>query len=293
MTTTAAGATRPRVTRIATTMADGRELIYFDETPDAERVLADPRDLPAVIPGSQVRYDALLGEWVGIAGHRQTRTYHPPANACPLCPSTPGNQSEIPSADYDVVVFENRFPSFAGTGETADATVGCSTPGRATGAARWCVSPPTTTRLLSALPTSRVRTVIEAWADRTAALSAHARCRAGVLLREPRRGDRGDPGPPARADLRLPVRHPEDRRGDPLRPGVPGRDRPQPVRRRARRRDRRRLADRRAERALGGVRAVRRPLAGRGASVPAAAGPGPDRSSTTPNATHWPSCTWR
>ena len=109
----------PVITRTTARMADGRELIYFDETPDAPRVLVDERDLPAVIHGSQVRYDAITGEWVGIAGHRQTRTYHPPANACPLCPSTPLNASEIPSPDYDVVVFENRFPSFSGTGPVA------------------------------------------------------------------------------------------------------------------------------------------------------------------------------
>lgn len=33
-------------------MADGRELIYFDETRHDDRVLTDPRDLPTVIPGS-------------------------------------------------------------------------------------------------------------------------------------------------------------------------------------------------------------------------------------------------
>ena len=59
----------------------------------------------------------------------------------------------------------------------------------------------------AALTPRRARTVIEAWADRTAALSALPGGRAGVLLREPRRGDRRHPAPPARADLRLPVRH--------------------------------------------------------------------------------------
>ena len=61
-------------------------------------------------PTSQVRYDALLGEWVGIAGHRQTRTYHPPANQCPLCPSTPGNASEIPSAELRRGGFREPVP---------------------------------------------------------------------------------------------------------------------------------------------------------------------------------------
>src|SRR5664279_3819078 len=160
-----------RVTRIAATMADGREIIYFDETPDAVRVLTDPRDIPSVIPGSHVRYDVLLGEWVGIAGHRQTRTYHPPADACPLCPSTARNQSEIPSPDYDVVVFENRFPSFAGAGEIAsDGTLFETRPGN--GRCEVVCFTSNHHATLSSLPPSRMRTVIDAWADRTAAMSA-------------------------------------------------------------------------------------------------------------------------
>ena len=82
--------------RTAARLADGREIIYFDESVEATRILTDTRDLPVVEPTSQLRYDALLGEWVGIAGHRQTRTYHPPADACPLCPSTPRNSPRFP-----------------------------------------------------------------------------------------------------------------------------------------------------------------------------------------------------
>ena len=35
---------------------------------------------------------------------------------CPLCPGPSGQTSEIPAPDYDVVVFENRFPSLSGAG---------------------------------------------------------------------------------------------------------------------------------------------------------------------------------
>jgi len=159
------------VIRRSARMADGREIIYFDETPDAERVFDDPRDLPPVIPGSQVRFDAVAGEWVGIAGHRQTRIYHPPADACPLCPSSPTNSSEIPSPEYDVVVFENRFPSFAGTGDTA-ADGGLFDARTGNGRCEVVCFTSDHNATLSALPVSRMRTVIEAWTDRTAELSA-------------------------------------------------------------------------------------------------------------------------
>ena len=100
--------------RTAGKLADGREIIYFDDSAEAPpRVAVDTRDLPESQPMSEVRLDPLTREWVAMAAHRQTRTYKPPADLCPLCPSTPGRPTEIPEADYDVVVFENRFPSLA------------------------------------------------------------------------------------------------------------------------------------------------------------------------------------
>jgi UDPglucose--hexose-1-phosphate uridylyltransferase len=183
--------------RTSATLADGREIIYFDETAGAPRVLHDSRDLPPVQHSSQTRYDALAGEWVAIAGHRQTRTYHPPADACPLCPSTQGHLTEIPSPAYDVVVFENRFPSFAGVGpgaelpgqHTADAPPADRTaaaPGFPVMSRQGLFQPqPGNGRCevvcftsdhrasMSSLPASRVRTVVDVWADRTSALAGH------------------------------------------------------------------------------------------------------------------------
>jgi UDPglucose--hexose-1-phosphate uridylyltransferase len=61
---------------------------------------------------SELRWNPLLGEWVATATHRQDRTFLPPADHCPLCPTTPGGfPTEVPESDYDIVVFENRFPS--------------------------------------------------------------------------------------------------------------------------------------------------------------------------------------
>lgn len=47
-----------------------------------------------------------------FAGHRQDRTFLPADAFCPLCPTRDGQpQTEIPLPAFDVVVFENRFPS--------------------------------------------------------------------------------------------------------------------------------------------------------------------------------------
>ena len=156
-------------------LSDGRELIYFDETPDSGRTAyPDTRDLPPPPPASQLRYDPLVDEWVAIAAHRQTRTFLPPSDACPLCPSSSRFASEIPAPGYDVVVFENQFPSFSDRiqpGEPDELTP--LVPVRP-GLGRCEVVCFTSDHNASfgSLPASRVRTVVEALAQRTAAMSA-------------------------------------------------------------------------------------------------------------------------
>jgi UDPglucose--hexose-1-phosphate uridylyltransferase len=95
-------------------LADGREIIYFDDSPGAqERTAEDTRPLGERAASGEVRHDALVGDWVAVAGHRNNRTFLPPKHECPLCPSGTGSvPSEVPEATYGVVVFENRFPSY-------------------------------------------------------------------------------------------------------------------------------------------------------------------------------------
>jgi len=47
-----------------------------------------------------------------FASRRQDRTFLPPEDHCPLCPTRPGRPpTEVPLPAFDVVVFENRFPA--------------------------------------------------------------------------------------------------------------------------------------------------------------------------------------
>jgi UDPglucose--hexose-1-phosphate uridylyltransferase len=101
------------VKRSSINLADGRELIYFDEADDRVRAEIDQRHLTEPPPGTELRLDPLTEEWIAIAGGRQDRPFLPPTNECPLCPSRDGHLTEVPATDYDVVVFENRFPSFS------------------------------------------------------------------------------------------------------------------------------------------------------------------------------------
>lgn len=97
------------------TLADGRDLLFFDLPGQRSAPVPDRRPLPPPAESqSELRLDRTTGEWVIIAALRQQRTYKPPADQCPLCPGPTGLTSEIPAPDYDVAVFENRFASLAG-----------------------------------------------------------------------------------------------------------------------------------------------------------------------------------
>lgn len=62
---------------------------------------------------SELRLNPLLGQWTATATARQDRTFLPPDSYCPLCPTEPsGFPTEIPLPDYDLVAFENKFPTF-------------------------------------------------------------------------------------------------------------------------------------------------------------------------------------
>jgi UDPglucose--hexose-1-phosphate uridylyltransferase len=96
-------------------LADGRDLLFFALPGHRPAPVEDRRPLPArATDQSQLRFDRSTGQWVIIAALRQDRTYKPPSDQCPLCPGPTGLTSEVPAPDYDVVVFENRFPSLSG-----------------------------------------------------------------------------------------------------------------------------------------------------------------------------------
>ncbi|MEV7467297.1 galactose-1-phosphate uridylyltransferase [Streptomyces kronopolitis] len=141
--------------KTTTRLADGRELIYYDLRDDAVHDEPDLRPLDPVATAAEIRHDRLLGDRVAVASHRQARTYHPPADECPLCPSREGRRSEIPAPDYDVAVFENRFPSLAG--DRGRCEVVCFTPDHDASFAD--------------LTEAQAALVLAAWTDRTAELS--------------------------------------------------------------------------------------------------------------------------
>ncbi|UXA07896.1 galactose-1-phosphate uridylyltransferase [Mycobacterium sp. SMC-2] len=149
-------------------LADGRDLLFFALPGHRPAPVEDRRPLPARDEQrTELRFDRTTGQWVIVAALRQDRTYKPPPDQCPLCPGPSGLTSEVPAPDYDVVVFENRFPSLSGAGPAlgpaGDGFV--SVPGQ--GRCEVICFSSKHTGSFAELEPPHARLVIEAWRHRT------------------------------------------------------------------------------------------------------------------------------
>lgn len=166
--------------KISVSLSDGRELIYFDDADSqlpADRK-ADARPAVERPEVAEMRLDTLTGDWISVASARNGRAFLPPAHLCPLCPTTDANLSEVPD-EFDIAVFENKSPSFGpALAEVDDENfgvierlkLGSTLP--SIGRCEVVVFSSEHEGSLSKLPVTRVRTLIDAWADRTEALQA-------------------------------------------------------------------------------------------------------------------------
>ena len=129
---------------------------------------------------SELRWHPFLRQWVITATHRQERTFLPPEDYCPLCPTVPGGfPTEVPRADYDIVVFENKFPSLqqpapppavAATGLSMLATDEQLRTGE--GVCEVVLYSPRHHDALARMPLARVRNLARVWRDRYVALGS-------------------------------------------------------------------------------------------------------------------------
>jgi UDPglucose--hexose-1-phosphate uridylyltransferase len=73
---------------------------------------------------SEQRFNELRGEQVVYAIDRQERTFLPDRADCPLDPTKPGAPpTEIPFPEFQIAVFDNRFPAFHEPGGAAEVVV--------------------------------------------------------------------------------------------------------------------------------------------------------------------------
>jgi UDPglucose--hexose-1-phosphate uridylyltransferase len=117
---------------------------------------------------NQLRWDPTLREWVAYATHRQDRTFLPPAEYCPLCPTKPGGfPTEVPRSSYQIAVFENKFPSLtpdAPPPEEPGTALTPTAPGR--GVCEVVLYSDDHDATLASMSERRIEHLAEVWADR-------------------------------------------------------------------------------------------------------------------------------
>ena len=154
-------------------MADGRNIRYYD-LGEVNRNAIDKRELEPRPKVGELRLDLLTDEWVSMAPARQTRAFLPPKELCPLCPTHDQLLSEIPDSDYDVVIFDNRSPSLRppeGNWELPGEINMDSPIVPSAGKCEVVCYTSDHDKSFYELSDSQVRTVMEAWRDRTRELS--------------------------------------------------------------------------------------------------------------------------
>ena len=125
---------------------------------------------------SERRWNPILGEWVITATQRQDRTFLPPRDFCPLCPTRQGGMAtEIARETFDIVVFDNRFPSLVEEPPAPAVEATALTPvAPSLGAGEVVVYTPDHDETFASLDLGRLTRLIAVWAHRTLVLGARA-----------------------------------------------------------------------------------------------------------------------
>jgi UDPglucose--hexose-1-phosphate uridylyltransferase len=157
--------------KLALTKPDARILTLYAREP--LRVSGEA-PVPAGEPGRadpHLRWHPLRAEWIAYAPSRQDRTFLPPPEYDPLAPTTdPANPTEVPAGNWEVAVFENRFPTLAPDAPPAPTSIVPTAPGD--GACEVVVFTQDRQGSLGGLPLDRIELLLRVWADRTREISA-------------------------------------------------------------------------------------------------------------------------
>jgi UDPglucose--hexose-1-phosphate uridylyltransferase len=153
--------------------ADGRYLYYFSFEQQPPPVL-DVRSADRGAQALELRWNPLLYEDVIVSTARQERTFLPPEEHCPLCPTAraEGFATEIPSPAFELVAFENRFPSFRPEAPAVEDESPLYRRAAARGVCEVIVYSPDHDATLATLPEAQSRHLVDVWADRYGELGA-------------------------------------------------------------------------------------------------------------------------
>src|SRR4051812_29256918 len=148
---------------------DGRSLVLYARQPLTGDFAAPSPSAAPHAPNPHLRWHPLRGEWVAYAGHRQHRTFLPPAEYNPLGVSrSDEHPTEVPEGPWDVAVFENLFPALAMTAHDPPALPIRTAP--ALGVCEVVVFTQDPNATLGTLPLGHIELIVDVWADRYEAL---------------------------------------------------------------------------------------------------------------------------
>jgi UDPglucose--hexose-1-phosphate uridylyltransferase len=153
------------------TKPDGRSLTLYARAP-----MGDIADAPSPFReplgrSPHLRRHPLRDEWITYAAYRQDRTFLPPPEYNPLAVTVDADApTELPQGDWDVAVFDNRFPSLSLAADEAPPSIVDTAPG--TGKCEVVVFTQDRLSSLGRLPLSHIDLLLQVWADRTGKLGA-------------------------------------------------------------------------------------------------------------------------
>ncbi|RYY59115.1 MAG: galactose-1-phosphate uridylyltransferase, partial [Comamonadaceae bacterium] len=160
--------------RLELTKPDGRRLALYSRRPLDPGLQAPSPFAEPLNASPHLRWHPLRGEWVTYAAYRQGRTFLPPPEYNPLAPTVRAdNPTEVPAGDWDIAVFDNRFPSLGlppGGGDPPPQLVVPTAP--ADGQCEVVVFTQDPGGALGRLPLDHIELLLQVWGDRTEQLGA-------------------------------------------------------------------------------------------------------------------------
>ena len=145
---------------------DGRALALYSRAPIQFAAAAPSPFADPLAANPHFRWHPLRGEWVAYAAFRQNRTFQPPPEYNPLAVTTdPAAPTELPEGDYEIAVFDNRFPAMSLDAHDAPASSVPTAP--AAGHCEVVVFTQNPADALARLPLGRIELLLAVWGDRT------------------------------------------------------------------------------------------------------------------------------
>lgn len=162
--------------RIELRKPDGRTLRLYSRRPMAEGLVAPSPFAEPLNANPHLRWHPLRGEWITYAAYRQGRTFLPPPEYNPLAPTRdPAHPTEVPAGDWDVAVFDNRFPSLSLQAHDAPLLDVPTAP--STGQCEVVVFTQDPQSALGRLPLDHLELLLQVWGERTHELGSREEIR--------------------------------------------------------------------------------------------------------------------